>query len=116
MAENPKPYRESMARVESEKDALLMENIALKQQSEALSNAAQAIGLTLQGRLRDIEARHEAEMLKGNIAQGSEMTRDKKKKRKDESRDKYRDAALFLAGAVTAAVTLTIISFLFKRS
>lgn len=114
MADHHKPYRESIARIESEKDALLMENIALKQQSEALSNAAQAIGLTLQGRLKDVEARHEAEMLKGNIAENS--IKKKKTKKKDESRDHYRDAAFFLAGAVSSAILLTLLSYGFKRT
>ena len=111
-----KPYRESIARIESEKDALLMENIALKQQSEALSNAAQAIGLTLQGRLRDVEARHEAELLKGNIADNSNKKEKRKLKKKEESRDEYRDAAFFLAGAVSSAVLLGLVSYAFKRA
>ena len=105
-----------MARIESENDALLIENIALKQQSEALSNAAQAIGLTLQGRLRDVEARHEAELLKGNIDHADNNPRKKEKAKKLEPLEQYRDVAFFFAGAVSAAVIAALISFAIKRS
>ncbi len=114
--DNPphKSHRETISRIESEKDALLLENIALREQSEALSNAAQAIGLTLQGRLKDVEARHEAEMLRGNIANADQaVKKDKKKKTKT---DKYRDFAFFLAGTLTGAAFAVLLLSLIKRS
>ena len=111
------PQVDNLASLESEKDALITENQALKQQSEALSNAAQAIGLTLQGRLKDVEARHEAEILRGNIQANSPSRRKSKVQRHSvRSEDFARDSAFFLAGVFCTVVVMSVARYSIKTN
>jgi hypothetical protein len=112
---SPKPLRESLSRIESEKEQLIQENIQLRQQTEALGNAAQVIGNALQARVKVVESRHEAEKLRETINSGKtrEETRREKRKRKDEAF--YRDIAMFLAGAVAATVVFGVMNATLRK-
>ena len=92
---------------------LEQENEQLRMQNEAITNAAQVIGSSFQGRLRDVESKHEAQLLKDRS--GKNKSDDKKDKHKKKEKLVYRDIAMFLAGALMASSFIAAVSLFTQR-
>ena len=113
---SPRPLRESLSRIESEKEQLIQENLQLKQQTEALGHAAQVIGNALQARVKVVESRHEAEKLRETINSGKTREEVRREKRKRKAEVFYRDIAMFLAGSFAATIVFGVINATLRKN
>ena len=104
---------------ETDNTRLIEENLKLKEQTEALSNAAQVIGQSLKGRLKDIEAKHEAERVKDTINKAEtrreELRQENRRKKARNSSIDYRDISFFLAGLLTSSFAFAFIAAFAKH-